>query len=339
MSNNIKTFFFLSIFFSTTAFGVVSASETLGTIDSANHFAAFVRATGSEVINFGNFTTQSAYNISINDSGLRGYAWGADAGWIVLNCLDTASGCTANNESFKVAVSDTGILSGYAWGQKTGWINFGPFANSATPQVQIGEDGAFKGEGGDVGYAWSQRYGWITFDCTDDACVSTDYIPSAYRGGTGVIGGSVGAGGTSNSDGIVEHSQCSDDIDNDTDGFTDYPGDEGCYGLVDNTENTSVVPVTPVVPSIPGKTTPGTPNNGTSFPTEPTTAPNGSVFPSAGTQPSDTVVPITPPSHIPAQQNADSLIDSVVNFIREWGLIAFLAILLLIAIVRKFAFK
>jgi len=67
--------------FSLFLFGsIADASQTLGTIDNqneSNYTAAFVRApgeAGSELINFGKFTTQSQYNISISDQGIRGFA-------------------------------------------------------------------------------------------------------------------------------------------------------------------------------------------------------------------------------------------------------------------------
>ena len=176
--------FIFSAFF-VTAF--VSASSTSGTIDpddTGDHYALFYDVPGETDldINFGKFTTQSAYNITITDSGLRGYAWGELSGWLVMNCLDTVSGCSSTNGNFKVSVASNGTLSGYAWGESAGWINFGPFSNSSTPQVQIGPTGIFKGTTGDDGYAWSQTFGWIQFDCTvTGACVKTDYVPADSR--------------------------------------------------------------------------------------------------------------------------------------------------------------
>lgn len=171
----------------------VSASATLGSIDpdnSGNYIAEFRDLGSNTEINFGKFTTQSAYNISISDDGFRGYAWGEAVGWIVMSCEDTVSGCSATNGNFKVAVSDQGVLSGYAWGENTGWINFGPFTDSDISQVKI-IDGAFKGTLGDVGYAWAQNHGWIEFDCSTTAtgsCVLTDYEPSATRTSTTTYG-------------------------------------------------------------------------------------------------------------------------------------------------------
>ena len=173
------------------------ASTVLGTIDpnnTGNYNAVFLDSdavSGAVGINFGKFTTQSAYNATVSADELRGYAWAEGAGWIVLNCADTTSGCSSTNGNFKVANDGEGLLSGYAWGENTGWINFGPFTNSDVSQVQI-TDGMFEG------YAWSENYGWIAFDCNDpDACTETDWRAATdpeiepepeNPGGGGVIG-------------------------------------------------------------------------------------------------------------------------------------------------------
>ena len=159
---------------------VAHASATLGTIDPrnvGNWKAVILDSSGNNgtTINFGKFTTQSAYNITVSDTELRGYAWGEAVGWIVTNCADTTSGCSSTNANFKVT-NTAGVLSGYAWGQATGWINFGPFVNNAAPQVKIASDGLFGGTTGAAGYAWSQNFGWIKFDCSNPAsCTETDW--------------------------------------------------------------------------------------------------------------------------------------------------------------------
>jgi len=179
-------------------------AATIGTIDPNNtgdHFAAFVHAptaqSGSAEINFGKFTTDTADDITISDGSLSGYAWSPVEGWIVTNCANTSSGCTSSNQNFKVAVSDSGVLSGYAWGQQTGWINFGPFTNSNTPQVQINNNGTFGGTSGTAGYAWSETDGWIVFDCSNPAsCTSTNYtVGTQATSSTGTSSGGTTSGG------------------------------------------------------------------------------------------------------------------------------------------------
>jgi len=252
-----------------------------------------------------------------------------------MNCLDTTSGCTDTNESFKVAVSRDGVLSGFAWGQKTGWINFGPFNNNSTSQVQISSAGELGGTDGGAGYAWSQRYGWITFDCDTNACVTTDYVPVAYRAssGGGAVGSRPGGSGTGTE---VERSQCSDGIDNDADGLVDYQSDAGCYGIADNTENTVVTPVVPGTPTTP--TTPTLPPAGTTdtpFPTEPTTTPSGSTFPGPNTaQPSETVVPNESPEKNTTPAQAPE--EKIRAFISIWGIPLILVLLVVIYLIRKY---
>ena len=168
----------------------VFASQTIGTIDPTNtgqYIAAFTHTPsvdGSQNINFGKFSSEPNDNITVTDDGITGYAWGSEAGWIVMNCENTTSGCTSLNQHFKVAVDANGTLSGYAWGQKTGWVYFGPFTSN-TPQVQINQYGQFAGVNNTKGYAWSANYGWIIFDCSQNTtCVTTDYIPQVYRNTT-----------------------------------------------------------------------------------------------------------------------------------------------------------
>ncbi len=192
-----------------------------GTIDpnNAGNYQALIENSelGSATsINFGKFTTQSARNITVSDTELRGFAWGEGVGWIVMNCADTTSGCSGTNGNFKVANDGSGNLSGYAWGENTGWINFGPFTNSSTSPVSIDTStGEFSG------YAWGQSIGWIAFDCgTAGSCVETDWRPAGGGGGGG-------GGGTAD---------CRDGRDNDADGLVDWPTDPGCENDSDNSE-------------------------------------------------------------------------------------------------------
>ncbi|MEI6022218.1 MAG: hypothetical protein WCQ32_00005, partial [bacterium] len=181
----MKKTFFIILFLSAIISTAVYASSTIGVIDPANvgnYKAALLSDPGfgasDLTINFGKFTDPAVaqYNIIVTSTELHGFAWGGSVGWIVTNCANTTSGCSSTNGNFKVAVSDTGILSGYAWGQNTGWINFGPFTNPAISQIKIGTDGKFGGTLGSAGYAWGQNIGWIVFDCTNpNTCVQTDF--------------------------------------------------------------------------------------------------------------------------------------------------------------------
>lgn len=209
--------FFATLILVLGVYTVTHASVTLGTIDPANDgsYQALVENTdlgAATTINFGKFTTQSSKNITVSSTELRGFAWGEGIGWIVMNCADTTSGCSATNGNFKVANTAGGLLSGYAWGENSGWINFGPFTNPLISTVKI-TSGEFGGTLGTAGYAWAENYGWIKFDCSDAAsCVKTDWDPSSTY-------------------------QCNDGIDNDGDGDIDYPADSGCSSATDDNES------------------------------------------------------------------------------------------------------
>ncbi|MCC7469871.1 MAG: hypothetical protein IT284_01910 [Bacteroidetes bacterium] len=140
--------------------------------------------------------------VEVTDTEVTGNAWSENFGW--LNLQPTNGG---------VANDGNGVLSGNAWGENMGWVNFNP-TNGGVSIV----DGEFEGT------AWSENVGWIIFDCSDiNSCVYTDWRPGEDTGG---------GGGGSN----PPH-QCEDGIDNDGDGFIDYPEDLGCTNPNDDDEN------------------------------------------------------------------------------------------------------
>lgn len=218
---NIYKFFciFILVIFSNQSY----ASIVDGTIDSTHHNAVVCEndsctPTSTSGINFGYFTNQSSKNVHVYDTNLRGYIWGSSFGWVVLNCADTTSGCSSTNGNFKVSNNYNGTLSGYAWGDSAGWINFGPFSNSSTSPITINSNGQF------AGYAWSQNFGWIKFDCDSGSayCVETDWRPRSTR------------------------PQCSDGIDNNSNGYIDNLDDScldsnGSYNPNDNSEENNRV--------------------------------------------------------------------------------------------------
>ncbi len=197
-SKKSKIVSFFVVILLLTFFNTLNASETSGTILSSYSTAnlcedSLCSATATSSINFGSFTTQSARNVVVEDSGLSGYIWGESFGWVVLNCANTVasgggagSGCSSTNGNFKVANDGEGNLSGYAWGNATGWISFN--CSNATPnncatndnfKVTINSSGQFSG------HAWSQNFGWIKFDCSlSTSCVTTDWRPSSARSTT-----------------------------------------------------------------------------------------------------------------------------------------------------------
>lgn len=180
--------------------GILSLEASTGTIDPNNQGYEYAKFdVDDSQINFG----CSNCNVFVTDSALTGKIWSENYGWINLN---PANEGVVNNGS--------GVLSGYAWGENAGWVNFNPTNGGVT----IGSDGFFDGT------AWSENYGWINFDCTDpDACVYTDWLPDSGGGNPG------GGGGPS-------PNKCEDGLDNDGDGWTDYPDDLGCEDANDDSE-------------------------------------------------------------------------------------------------------
>lgn len=191
--------------------------------------------------------------VSVSDTTLTGTIWGETIGWI--NLAPTNGGVTNTTG---------GVLGGYAWGQNAGWINFAPTNGGVTISTLTGEFS---------GHAWSQNYGWIKFDCSGDdtsadaddfidTCVKTDWSPAEddedpppppppplidvcpnipetqmnipfgymYQNGICVLA-------TPPVPAI-----CADTIDNDNDGFTDYPADLGCANAQDQSEYNQPLP-------------------------------------------------------------------------------------------------
>jgi hypothetical protein len=277
-------------------FGSTAMAASTGIIDPNNtgqYQAAFLdsNAVSDTAINFGKFTTESQYNITVSDSELQGYAWGASVGYIVTNCVDTTSGCSATNANFKIANDGTGLLSGYAWGENTGWINFGPFTDSGISTVKIDSTtGNFEGTQGAAGYAWSQNYGWIVFDCTNaSTCVNTNWRPTVTAGGS-TGGGGTGGGGATGS------------------GPTPPPG--GGTPVSPGGGTTGGNPTTPTPPTSPiAPTAPSGPGNGG---TPPSTGPtSGGGFPSGPTQPPSSS---TQPTGNPASTNVPGLFSGGIVF-------------------------
>jgi hypothetical protein len=134
----------------------VLASETDGTIISGHQYSW---CDHSGYVNFG----LAQGNVHITDSGLTGYIWAANHGWINLN------------PDFGGVKNDgAGNLSGYAWGEQLGWIDFS--------KVKINSQGLFSG------LATGTIAGRITFDC-NHCDVRTDWLPASARNfcGNGVI--------------------------------------------------------------------------------------------------------------------------------------------------------
>ncbi|MFA6257757.1 MAG: hypothetical protein WC671_01955 [Candidatus Paceibacterota bacterium] len=147
----VKRFFtlglFVLLFFSAS---YIFASETNGIISPSAQFAF------GENLGWINFSCDNC-NVHITDTGLSGYAWSRQYGWI--NLSPNESGVTNNC---------AGELGGKAWSKSLGWIDFsGAIINAA---------GQFTGMAGTPG----TKAGRINFSC-DNCGVSTDWLQCSLR--------------------------------------------------------------------------------------------------------------------------------------------------------------
>jgi hypothetical protein len=95
--------------------------------------------------------------MQVLETGLEGWMWAQDHGWISLSCQNTVS-CGGND--YGVLNDGAGNLSGFAWGERLGWINFG----NGSPDLGVKIDpftGVFSG------FAWTEHHGRINFGSPD----------------------------------------------------------------------------------------------------------------------------------------------------------------------------
>ena len=171
----------------------MAAFATTGTIDSTYHTArlcANVDGNGDchlySLVNWNvqNWIGAPAYvstdPVSVTDSGLSGYIFSDNAGWIKLGPASpapTVPGCTASH--VEMSPANSGVLTGCGWGGDSGgWTNFLPTFGGSPPAGDHGVEidpttGEFSG------YAWISGAGWMDFDCTKiNACVKTSWRPT-----------------------------------------------------------------------------------------------------------------------------------------------------------------
>ena len=204
-----------------------------GTIDPANSYSRLCQNSDCSQFSVVNWHPTNS-TVTVTDTGLTGYIWSANLGWINL------WPATARSIASTAGVSNTtaGILSGYAWGEDGSWVNFKPDfgGNSAYHGVQIDPTtGEFSG------WAWVQNSGWMLFDCSQaDACVKTTWrgttdtttttttTTDSGNGGNGAAagGGDSGTGGDTGSTGTGD-SGTGDSGTGTTGGDTGSTGDTG----------------------------------------------------------------------------------------------------------------
>lgn len=149
---------------------VLLASESSSTIEAGSATSRICHDAACSDYGSVNWRPTGATAVSVTDSGLSGYAWGDEIGWINLDPTD--SGVSIN--------TTTGALSGYAFANTGSWINFNPTDVSGGTDVGV----VINGDGEFTGWAWvSGAYGgWMKFDCTSaNTCVKTDWRPLGSR--------------------------------------------------------------------------------------------------------------------------------------------------------------
>lgn len=168
---------------------ITNASESSGTIESGSFSARICKNTTCTLYGSVNWKPTGSTPVQIADSGLSGYVWGSEIGFINLN--PTSAGVSIN--------SSTGALSGHAFSNTGSWINFNPsdVSGGTDVGVSINTSGEF------VGWAWVSGVngGWMKFDCSSvNTCVKTDWRPLGSRTSSGgQTSGGVVAGGSQSS--------------------------------------------------------------------------------------------------------------------------------------------
>ena len=172
------------------------ASPGSGVIDSANRISWLCKPENGNadchdhtLVNWKiNPPVAGADAVTVHDSGLTGWIWSAELGWIHLAPTSGTWGSPTDANSKGVTNTTSGILGSYAWAISGSWVNFNPTtaASASSPDslgnvinhgVQINP-----GTGYFSGWAWVQNYGWMLFDCAtpsdpNSPCVSTDWRP------------------------------------------------------------------------------------------------------------------------------------------------------------------
>ncbi len=192
--------------------------------------------------------------VSANSTqNLSGWAWsGYDdgsgnkvgVGWISFNCTNPGENCGTSDYGVTISpLAGTGNFSGYAWARNIGWISF----NSG--------ETASCGGGAQINWASGAVTGWAkalaaTGSGNWDGCISLSGATygvtlggvnfSGYAwGGNEVVGWidwNPAGGGVK----FTAPPQCSDGIDNDGNGLTDFPNDPGCTSASDPTESNTL---------------------------------------------------------------------------------------------------
>jgi len=106
---------------------------------------------------------------TVTDTGVYGYVWQENTGWIQLASSETPPYANTDETDWGVNNDGSGNLSGYGWCELAGWVNF----HSTDSRVVV------DGEGNFSGYAWAEGVGWIHFANENPVAyeVKTEWTP------------------------------------------------------------------------------------------------------------------------------------------------------------------
>lgn len=137
-----------------------------------------------------NLASSTAQKVAVTDSGLSGWVWSEQIGWIHLAPTTGTWGNPGGGDSCGVTGGSVngvlnninGILSGCAWAIAGSWVNFAPTHGGVSIDTHTGQFS---------GWAWVSGFtnngNWMYFDCSNmsdpnSACVQTDWSPGAGGG-------------------------------------------------------------------------------------------------------------------------------------------------------------
>lgn len=127
-------------------------------IDPDNDGSQYAYGANVGWLNFEPNVADANAGAMVRRSGLTGYVWVANIGWVSLSCSNTNS---CEKVSYGVVNDGNGVLSGYAWSANAGWISLSCENTASCGSVDYGV--TIDGDGVFHGWAYGQNIGWIHF--------------------------------------------------------------------------------------------------------------------------------------------------------------------------------
>lgn len=181
-------------------------------------------------------TADNSYDVS-------GWGWSDTVGWVSFSCEDSG---TCGSIDYGVEVDGSGFLSGYAWSSNIGWVTFNSDELSGCPQPACNarvDDGKLKGWAKALAANGNGWDGFISLSSeTDGSTRAHTYGPTVMETESdaktfeGFVWGGDVVGWMQLGLNPYEPAECNDGIDNDGDGWTDFPADPGCSSSTDDSE-------------------------------------------------------------------------------------------------------